>query len=149
MKRISYLAFDFCRNMIDTDFPDVVSVPQVDEVKNSPKDSLLSIVYAPDDRTGLPTGDLTYLVSAKVAPDVKEFILSNLMQDVSVAKNPANLQGLSDDALLELSRNKGESLESYVGRLTREIDTFKFIQEQQKREKDVSSRSMETPVSAE
>lgn len=149
MKRSSFLAFDFCRNLRNPDCPDVVSVPQVDEVKNSPKDSLLKIVYAPDSRTGLPTGDLTYLVSDKAAPDVKEFILSNLMQDVSAAKNPANLQGLSDDALLELSRNKGESLESYVGRLTREIDTFKFIQEQQKREKDVPARPSETSVSAE
>lgn len=100
------------------------------EVMKTPQDSLLSVVYAPDARTGLPTGDIQYYVSDRASEDVKQFILQNLMKDVSVAKNVANPQGLSDDALLELSRGLNESVDDYVLRMQKQVDDFKFIREQ-------------------
>ena len=97
------------------------------EEKKTPVDTLLSIVYAPDERTGLPTGDITYYVSDKASEDVKNFILKNLMNDVSAAKNIGNNLGLSDDALLELSKGSRESMDEYILRLGKQIDDFKFI----------------------
>ena len=52
------------------------------------------------------------------------------MKDVSVAKNVANPSGLSDDALLELSRGLNESVDDYVLRMQQQVDNFKFIREQ-------------------
>ena len=100
------------------------------EVAKTPQDSLLSVIYAPDARTGLPTGDIQYYVSDRASEDVKQFILKNLMKDVSVAKNVANPVGLSDDALLELSRGLFESVDDYVLRMQQQVDNFKFIREQ-------------------
>lgn len=99
------------------------------EEKKTPVDTLLSIVYAPDERTGLPTGDIQYYVSDKASEDVKNFILKNLMNDVSAAKNIGNNLGLSDDALLELSKDSKESMDAYILRLGKQIDDFKFIKE--------------------
>lgn len=100
------------------------------EVQKTPQDSLLSVIYAPDARTGLPTGDIQYYVSDRASEDVKQFILQNLMKDVSVAKQVANPQGLSDDALLELSRGLNESVDDYVLRMQKQVDDFKFIRDQ-------------------
>lgn len=100
------------------------------EVKKTPQDTLLSVVYAPDARTGLPTGDIQYYVSDKASEDVKQFILKNLLKDVSAAKNVANPTALSDDALLELSRGLNESVDDYVMRMQQQVDNFKFIREQ-------------------
>ena len=137
--------FDFARR-IDIN-PDILNdVEQTEcEVAQTPKDSLLSIVYATDERTGLPTGDIQYFVSDRASDDVKNFILQNLMIDVSAAKNVANPSGLSDDALLELSRGSRETVQEYAMRLGKQITDFKFLQEQIAREQaekqDVSSES--------
>lgn len=126
--------FDFARR-IDIN-PDILNdVEQTEcEVAQTPKDSLLSIIYATDERTGLPTGDIQYFVSDRASDDVKNFILQNLMIDVSSAKNVANPSGLSDDALLELSRGSRETVQEYAMRLGKQIGDFKFLQEQIARE---------------
>lgn len=141
--------FDFARRLHDISFKDrpVVDSSSV-EILKSPSDSLLCIIYAPDSRTGLPTGDLNYYVSDRANDDVKQFILSNLMNDVSSAKNIANPSGLSDDALLELSRGSSETVEEYAIRMNHEIETFKFFQDQIKNQ-DVPPKSQEPPVSSE
>lgn len=118
------------------------------EIDCKPQDTLLSIIYSPDARTGLPTGDLNYYVSDKANKDVKAFILQNLMLDVSAAKNVPNPSGLSDDALLELSRGSNETVDDYVMRMNHEIETFKFFQEQLKKQ-NVSSQSVDSSVSSE
>lgn len=135
--------FDFARRIdVDATNHEKISRPSV-EVEKTPNDTLLSIVYAPDERTGLPCGDINYYVSERVNPDVREFILANLMRDVSVAKNIANPSGLSDDALLELSRGSSENVDDYVLRLNKEISDFKFMKEMfEKQEKqDVPPKS--------
>lgn len=112
------------------------------------KDSLLSLVYAKDDLTNLPTGDLTYLVSDKANPQVKQFILDNLMKDVSSQSMNTKVKGLSDDALLDLSRNIGESVQDYAERLNREIDVSKYLISQYQQSTHVSSESSSAAVSA-
>ena len=82
-----------------------------------PDDSLLKIIYARDARTGLPVGDLTYFVSDKANPEVKQFILQNLMQDTSGAANPSVPAGMDPDLAIELTRSATETYEDYVNRL--------------------------------
>lgn len=119
------------------------------EIEKSPQDSLLSIIYAPDPLTGLPTGDIQYFVSDKANPDVKAFILDNLMRDVSAGKNVANPSGLSDDALLELSRGRDESVQEYAQRLRSEVDSFKFLREQLSKSEQPSDKVEDVPVGSE
>ena len=62
--------------------PDVSSnlvlpdVPPVEEKENP----LLNIVYGVDEHTGLPAGDMSFYMSSKTSPEVRQFIIDNLMQ---------------------------------------------------------------------
>lgn len=131
--------YDFARRVTSENWCCVFPHETAVEVEYSPSDSLLSVIYAVDERTGLPSGDLQYFVSDKANPTVKQFILDNLMCDISSARNIKNPSGLTDDALLELSRGSNETIDDYVLRLGNEIETYKFFVEQSK--KDVPDKS--------
>ena len=128
MKKDCYKLYDYSRNVKAADF-DKVCPKDDKEVERSlsPQDSLLSIVYAKDEETGLPKGDLQYLVSDKANPEVKQFVLDNLMKDVSSAQNVAAKYNLSDDDILALSRNPNESIQDYANRLNTSIMRDKYI----------------------
>lgn len=117
------------------------------EVVQTPFDSLIKTIYAPDERTGLPTGDLTYYVSDSVNPEIKEFILKNLLVDTSSVANPAVPEGIDMDTAVLLSRHRDETAEQYRERLNQfaynEVDRAKFLYEQAK-----SSVSKEKPAVA-
>ena len=147
MKKDAYTRFDYARRITEKDFEPRVREKEVVEKAESPQDSLLSIVYGIDERTGLPTGDLSYLVSDKANPQVKEFILSNLMKDVSSAQNVAAKYNLSDDDILALSRNTGESVQAYADRLNASIQRDKWMIDQYKQ--NVPSKPKETSVPSE
>lgn len=84
-------------------------------LKKTPQDALLSVIYAIDERTNLPTGDLAYYVSDKVNPQIKEFILRNLLMDVSSAANETfDSKYISDDLALDLMRQPNETLMNIV-----------------------------------
>ena len=119
------------------------------EDSKKPVDSLLELVYSKDERTGLPTGDLGYLVNDKANPQVKQFILDNLMRDVSAAANPSVPDGMSDELAFSLMREKDESYSDYIDRLNRTIEQDKWImKEYAKQKQDVSSKSGGASVSA-
>lgn len=147
MKKDSYKRIDAFRRIEDSDFVEKQFIVEDVEQSKSPSDSLLQLVYARDERTGLPIGDLQYLVSDKANPQVKEFILQNLMQDVSAAQNVAAKFNLSDDDILALSRNLNESISDYAARLNSSIERDRWILDQYK--KDVQSKSKPSSVSAE
>lgn len=146
MRKEEYKKFDFARRYTDDMMAKKVIREKSVEVSQSASDSLLSIVYAMDEVTNLPKGDLSYLVSDKANPQVKEFILNNLMRDVSGAKN-VTISGLSDDDLLALSRNPNESVADYANRLNDSISRDKWMMDEYK--KSISNKSKETPVSTE
>lgn len=146
MKRENAQLFDFARS--HSFEPCEILLQEVEKV-TSPQDSLLELVYQIDQRTGLPIGDLQYLVSDKANPQVKEFILANLMQDVSAAKNIAANYKMSDDDILALSMNKGESVEDYVARLNSSIDRDVWMINEFNKLKDVSPGSKESSVPSE
>lgn len=150
MRKDAYKRIDALSTFND-ELIEVLSAPiedeKVEESSLKPADSLLSLVYKRDERTGLPTGDLSYLVSDKANPEVKQFILDNLMQDVSAAKNVSAPAGLSADDVLALSRNSGESIADYVARLNQSIDRDKWILSKYK--ENVQSKSTKPTVPAE
>lgn len=150
MRKDAYKRIDALSNFND-ELIEKLSAPveseKVEESFLKPADSLLSLVYKRDERTGLPTGDLNYLVSDKANPEVKQFILDNLMQDVSAAKNVTAPSGLSDDDVLALSRNVGESVADYAARLNQSIDRDTWILSKYK--ENVQSKSTKSTVPAE
>ena len=146
MKKINIQGYDFAYRIGDKDFPEKVQAFEGEE-SNSSIDAILKLVYAPDGRTGLPTGDLCYLVSDKANPQVKEFIKTQLLLDTSPAVIPAGKYNLSDDDLLALSRGTDEDLEAYVERLNTSIERDKWLIDNVKN--NVSSKSSEPSVSSE
>lgn len=96
-------------------------VPELDFEKpmesHDSKDSFLRIVYAIDSRTKLPNGDLQYLVSEKVNPEVREWILKNLLVDVSASAFRSAVKGLSDDDIANLAKQPTETLHDYLSRV--------------------------------
>lgn len=145
MKKINVSAYSFHR--LGDNYQSACKVEEVEgEIKQSPSDSIVRLVYAPDSRTGLPTGDLNYLVSDKANPQVKEFIKTQLMMDTSAAKNVTAKFDLSDEDVLSLSRNTGESLDDYVARLNTSIERDKWLIQQSK---NVSSESKSAALPAE
>lgn len=122
-----------------------------------PEDSLLSLVYSLDPITKLPTGDLGYLVSDKANPEVKNWILQNIMIDVSSAAAPAPPKGLSDDDIASLARDPHESSQAYMERVNQyaksNIELYERLSANIKKSNDtrrnVSTESEVTPVSAE
>ena len=127
MKKINVCGYDFARRLSD-DFKSRCLVEKLPvEDKNNPSDAILKLVYAPDERTGLPTGDLTYLVSDKANPQVKEFIKTQLLMDTSAARNVSAKYNLSDDDILALTRNADESIENYAMRLNQSIERDKWL----------------------
>lgn len=150
MRKDAYKRIDALSNFNDELIEKLSSPVESEKVEESslkPADSLLSLVYKRDVRTGLPTGDLNYLVSDKANPEVKQFILDNLLQDVSAAKNVTAPAGLSDDDVLALSRNAGESVADYAARLNQSIDRDTWILSKYK--ENVSSKSTKSTVPAE
>lgn len=144
MKKINISGYSFHR--LGDNFQSACKVEEIEgDIKQSPADSIVRLVYAPDSRTGLPTGDLNYLVSDKANPQVKEFIKTQLMMDTSAAKNVTAKFDLSDDDILSLSRSSGESLDEYVARLNTSIERDKWLIQQSKNV-SVESKPASLPV---
>lgn len=93
--------------------------PYSDSVDTSELARLLKLVYVPDKRTGLPTGELSVLASDKVSPEIANWVRTQLLQPIDVS-SPSSIVGgtqLSDDVLLSLTRNSGESDRAYIDRV--------------------------------
>lgn len=159
MKKYLLYDFDFAKRIKDIEdnlVPPVIDDQDILEVSSS-KDSFLKIVFAPDPVTGLPTGDLSYLVSDKANPEVKQWILDNLMLDVSSAKLPSAPNGLSDDDIIALSRDPRETVQDYMNRVNRYAKNneelygrmVSSLQEQSRQKQSVSDQPQETSVSSE
>lgn len=147
MKRELLYNFDFASRIREVEAgymePDKGSVSV--EVQKIPSDSLLKLIYQLDSRTNLPTGDIGYYVSDRANPQVKEYILTNLMRDVSSAANPVIPAGMDERLAMDLSRNQNESLEAYAER----VNDFAKKNEYILQNAQSSLSSSESPVSAE
>lgn len=88
-----------------------VDVPE-DEHK-----SLLNVLFGVDAVTNLPSSDIGMFMNKKLSSEVLSFVKDNLMQDVSSAAAVGVPVGVDDDVVLQLSRNNGESRDSYITRV--------------------------------
>lgn len=147
MRQEDYKGFSFCRDF-EKDYeinPKVVDIdPDYKPDEKDPSLALLQIIYAIDERTKCPSGDLTYYVNPKANPEIKKFILDNLMMDVSGAAKPAVPDGLSDDDIFALSRKDGESLSDYVNRMNSEVEKTKWLNEEYQKSIVSSSKVSES-----
>lgn len=119
MDRKNMFAYGHASRMIDIEAQFVApdNVPELVQDRHDAKDSFLSIVFSVDPLTKLPTGDLQYMVSDKVNPEVKQWVIQNLLLDTSAAKAPAAPRGLSDDDVMALVRQPNESSQAYMNRV--------------------------------
>ena len=108
----------------------------IDEDVHDPNQALLDMIFAVDESTGLPQGDLSVFLGDKANPEIRNFIQSQLLQECSDVNGLSGLstdvtnkfRELSDDDVAFFSRNHDESREEYADRLR-----LYFAQEREKR----------------
>lgn len=86
-------------------------------------DSIVELIYSPDEFTRLPNGDISLYLSSSTRPEIKQFIIDNLQQDLrgreidSVPSKYVSDGSISDDDIIYLTRSSSESRESYLSRV--------------------------------
>ena len=106
--------------------------PFVDD--NSEIANVLKEIFAVDDRTGLPQGEIAYYLSPDGNPQIKEWLLNNLMRTRGVSVG-SSIDNLTDDMLEEFSRQPNESLGDYRKRIYDiGLEAKQFIDSQQSKE---------------
>lgn len=145
MKKDSFYNYGFasrCKD-IEKSFVEPEVIEEDIQDRHDPAESFLKIVYALDPVTKLPTGDLNYLVSDKVNPEVKKWVLDNIMFDVSSAAMPAAPAGLSDDDIVALARDPKETPQDYMNRVNQYARTNRELYERMAK---FASQSVESKV---
>lgn len=120
----------------DLNLPEDVEQPI--NLVNTEHKELLNMIYGLDPVSNLPTGDLSYYQSDKVPMEVRQFIRDNLMTNVSGNATNIDTRGLSDDEIMGLSIQHGESREHYLERISDFVNnTEKYI--------NLSRQNMDSP----
>ena len=99
---------------LDNDPCFIPDEPFVDD--NSEIANVLKEIFAVDERTGLPQGEISYYLSPDGNPQIKEWLMNNLMRARNISVG-SSIEGVDDNMLEEFSRRPGESLTGYRGRL--------------------------------
>lgn len=113
MRNINFLGLtDLCPTS-----PLVVVPPTV--VDQSELAKVCELVYAIDERTKLPTGDLNILFSDSVPSDIAEWVRRNLQAPIDVGGTTSIFEGkaVDDDFILKSVRERNESQIEYVNRM--------------------------------
>lgn len=107
---------------------------KLDAEKN--QNPLLDIIFALDEVTNLPKGDIALYLGKDTDPDIRKFIEDNLMSKSSSVN--LGTKGVDDDTILQLTRNNGESQSDYASRIKQFIvdngERVKFELKRQKSE---------------
>lgn len=88
------------------------------------QDKLLSIIFAVDEFTRLPKGDLALYLGDNCNPSVREYIEKNLLQ--SVQSENLQTSELEDDTILKLTRGVDESRRDYVARINNYMEQLVY-----------------------
>ena len=91
--------------------------PQVLPLK---KDGLLAEIFAPDPVTGMPRSDLHIQLSGSFDPKIQEYIRRTLQQPL-----PSDVGSLDPDVVIANARKFNETIDDYVGRLAKSIESLK------------------------
>lgn len=97
--------------------------PKPEKVESSLQ-SVLDEIFSVDVNTGFPKGDIQYYMSSEGNPQVKQWIENNLLKP-RVSSGSSTPEGVSDDLIVEMSRQKGESISDYQSRLISIYDSAK------------------------
>lgn len=90
------------------------------EVRQEPitdSERLFMEIYSVNPRTHLPDGDIALFMGENTAPEIRDYISKNLMQDYGAKVDSAKYNGVDDDTLAMYIRNQGESLQDYRDRM--------------------------------
>lgn len=121
MKRVPKLFAHFagcnCASRSDYKDPDYV-------MSDSELERVLNEIFAVDETTGFPKGDISYFLSKDGNPQVKAWLESNLLSP-RAKQSGSSIEGVTDDFIAEYARNDGESLASYSSRLRGYFDSAK------------------------
>lgn len=92
---------------------------------------ILKEIFSVDETTGVPKGDLAYYLSPDGNPQIKQWLVSNLLQPRAIVQG-SSVEGVTDDMLAEYAKGRDESVEKYRDRLisiyqkaTEDIEKFK------------------------
>ena len=99
---------------LDNDPCIIPDEPFVDD--NSEIANVIKEIFEVDDRTGLPQGDIAYYLSPDGNPQIKDWLLNNLMRSRGVSVG-SSIDDVTDDMLEEFSRQPNESLGDYRKRI--------------------------------
>ena len=83
---------------------------------DSDLDRIIREIFSIDENTGLPIGDIAYYMSPNGNPQVKDWIMNNLLKP-SGRINSSVPDGVDDDVMAEFARGKEESVFDYASRL--------------------------------
>lgn len=129
--------FNFAKS-INFDLPIMPSVEYKVSTHANNQEQIFQQVYAPDDVTGLPSGDLSLMLSDKVHPDIRQYIMDNLQHDISPL--PPVDTDLSPDEIFAFSRQGRETREHYIERISEYVNGTKklydFVNSQKEPKKD-------------
>ena len=106
-------------DFVETNFPQDPDI----EFDASPLKAILDEIFAVDELTGLPKGDIQYYMSANGNPQVKQWLENNILKPRMTSNT--TMDGLTDDMIAEFSQMKDESIDSYRERLTSIYDNAK------------------------
>ena len=98
---------------------------------DSDLDRIIREIFSVDENTGLPIGDIAYYMSPNGNPQVKEWIMNNLLRP-SGRINSSVPDGVDDDVLAEFARGKEESVFDYASRLRSIYDEATYYIEKNK-----------------
>lgn len=95
---------------------DAEYVPDESEIMN-----VLKEIFAVDPVSGAPLGDIAYFLSPNGNPTIKAWLTNNLLKPRFGAQMRDD--NISDDMLVEFSRNADENIDDYAARLAGYRDT--------------------------
>lgn len=94
-----------------------VVIPDPPEIRSeSDLQRVLDAIFTVDEKSGLPRSDVQYYLSPNGNPEVREWLINNLMKP-RADKLRTNIDGVTDDMLAEFSRRADEDMDSYRYRI--------------------------------
>lgn len=100
---------------------DLDSMPETHEeplpISQNVLDKVFNEIFAVDDVSKLPKGDLAYYLSPDSNPDIRLWLENNLLKP-RAARSGSSIAGVTDDLIVEMSKSRDESFEDYAYRLS-------------------------------
>lgn len=138
MKRYSFSQYD---GIVNLELPFEECEPVERPSDNKDADGVFELIFANDPLTSRPRSDLGTYLTDNTNPLLRDFIERNLRNDMS-GRDVKVPDGISDEDIHYLTRDRSETDVEYIGRVTRYMNVQKqHYQDELRRE--ASNRSIE------